>query len=83
LTGIRIGIILQGISATLVGLILGFTASWKLTLVILAFSPVLLLSSKLQAQERMKNRQSESKNKTSLIEQGGQVSNKLDYFICL
>jgi len=83
LTGVRIGIILQSISAVILGLILGFSASWKLSLVILCFSPIMLLSSKLRVQKVNRIRDSNSKAKDSFAEQGGQVLNKLHYFICL
>ncbi|XP_070583540.1 ATP-dependent translocase ABCB1 [Erythrolamprus reginae] len=42
--GDKIGMLIQGISAFLTGFIVGFTKGWKLTLVILAVSPVLGLS---------------------------------------
>jgi ABC-type bacteriocin/lantibiotic exporter with double-glycine peptidase domain len=71
LTGVRIGIILQSISAAALGLIIGFITTWKLTLVVLCFSPVLLLSTKISAQKGSPEKKSKDKN--SFIEQGGQV----------
>jgi uncharacterized membrane protein len=78
LTGIRIGIILQSISAIIIGLIIGFTATWKVTLVILCFSPVMLLSSKISLQKS--STEKKSKEKHSFVEQGGQVSNKFSFY---
>jgi len=71
LTGVRIGIILQGISATITGLIIGFISSWKLTLVTLCFSPIMLLAGKFRGYKEGKG--TRSKTKQSFIEQGGQV----------
>ncbi|CAF4700599.1 unnamed protein product, partial [Rotaria sp. Silwood1] len=70
LTGIRIGIILQSVGAAFTGLIIAFIASWKMTLVVLCFSPVILLAGKVRGQRQGKTGQ--SKNKDSFIEQGGQ-----------
>lgn len=39
-TGLRIGIILQGISSVAVGILMGFAYDWRLTLVSSAFLPV-------------------------------------------
>ncbi|ETE65160.1 hypothetical protein L345_09068, partial [Ophiophagus hannah] len=47
--GEKIGMLIQGISAFLAGFIIGFTEGWKLTLVILAVSPVLGLSAAVWA----------------------------------
>uniref|UniRef100_A0A670ZUK4 ATP binding cassette subfamily B member 4 n=1 Tax=Pseudonaja textilis TaxID=8673 RepID=A0A670ZUK4_PSETE len=47
--GEKIGMLIQGISAFLSGFIVGFTEGWKLTLVILAVSPVLGLSAAVWA----------------------------------
>ncbi|KAM6451004.1 ATP-dependent translocase ABCB1 [Liasis olivaceus] len=47
--GDKIGMLMQGISAFLAGFIVGFTEGWKLTLVILAVSPVLGISAAVWA----------------------------------
>ncbi|XP_015742969.1 multidrug resistance protein 1 [Python bivittatus] len=47
--GDKIGMLMQGISAFLAGFIVGFTEGWKLTLVILAVSPVLGISAAIWA----------------------------------
>ncbi|UJR22125.1 hypothetical protein I4U23_025189 [Adineta vaga] len=70
LTGIRIGTIFQSISAALVGLILGFTTSWKLTLLNLSFSPIIFLSGKLRSQIK----DTKGKNKVTFAEKGGQYA---------
>ncbi|CAF0803419.1 unnamed protein product [Adineta steineri] len=70
MTAIRIGIILQAIGASIVGLIIGFTASWKLTLVSLSFAPITILAGKLRSQ--INNNKKRSKDKVSFAELGGQ-----------
>ncbi|XP_058037982.1 ATP-dependent translocase ABCB1 [Ahaetulla prasina] len=47
--GDKIGMLIQGISAFFTGFIVGFTEGWKLTLVILAVSPVLGISAAVWA----------------------------------
>ena len=55
LTGTRLGIIFQTLSAITLGLILGFTASWQITIVILCFFPLLMLSMKMRAKRTKKD----------------------------
>jgi ABC-type bacteriocin/lantibiotic exporter with double-glycine peptidase domain len=76
LTGVRIGIILQSISAVIVGLVIGFIESWKLTLVVLCFSPVMLLTYKMRARDQVPTG---PKAKESFVEQAGQVISKFYY----
>jgi len=83
LTGVRIGIIIQSISAVILGFIIGFSASWKLSIVIVCFSPIMLLSGKLRAQKIQPAAEKKTKGDGSFIEQGGQVLNKLQQFIYL
>lgn len=47
--GDKIGIFFQSLAAFFTGFIIGFTRGWKLTLVILAISPVLGVSAALWA----------------------------------
>ena len=42
--GSKIGMFLQAISTMLVGFIMGFAYGWKLTLVIIAVSPLLVIA---------------------------------------
>lgn len=79
LTGIRVGIVLQSISAVVLGLALGFTASWKITLVILSFSPLILLLGQTGSKKGIQDKK--SKNKDSFIEQGGQVGKRRNGFL--
>ncbi|CAH0578089.1 unnamed protein product [Chrysodeixis includens] len=59
-TGLRIGIILQGVSSVVIGVVMGFIFNWKLTLVSTAFLPLMIgsiwfegiMSRKSQADER-------------------------------
>lgn len=43
-TGLRIGLILQGISSVVIGFILAMSYSWKLTLVATVFLPLVSIS---------------------------------------
>ncbi|CAF0803457.1 unnamed protein product [Adineta steineri] len=70
MTGIRIGIIFQSIGASITGLIIGFTASWKLTLVNLSFAPIIILAGKLRS--HIEDNDKRSKDKISFAELGGQ-----------
>ncbi len=79
MTGIRAGIILQAISAATVALIFGFIASWKLTLVVLCYSPIMILSGKIRVRKAPES--AKSKDKNSFVEQGGQVLNKRHYLV--
>ncbi|CAN6689574.1 unnamed protein product [Malus baccata var. baccata] len=49
LVGDALALIVQNIATIIAGLIIGFTANWKLTLVVLAVSPLMLLQGTLQA----------------------------------
>ena len=71
MTGIRLSVILQALSATITALAVAFTGGWKLTLVVLCFSPLMLLTGILQGKKQ--NDIANSKDKGSLVEQGGQV----------
>ena len=71
LTGVRIGIILQALSAFVAALIIAFSAGWQLTLIILCFIPPMIMMGKIQGQKHAKAGQAKSKG--SLTEQGSQV----------
>ena len=47
--GTKIGMFLQAITVVLVGFIMGFVYGWKLTLVIIAISPLLMIAGGLMA----------------------------------
>ena len=47
--GQKIGMFLQAIAIVLVGFIMGFVYGWKLTLVIIAVSPLLVIAGGLMA----------------------------------
>ncbi|CAF3496524.1 unnamed protein product [Rotaria sp. Silwood1] len=72
LTGVRIGIIFQAISAVITALIISFLSSWKLTLVVSCFSPLIIFTNKFQGQKQRKT--TELTDETSFIEQGGQYA---------
>lgn len=71
MTGVRIGTIFQSIGAAATGLIIAFSVNWKLTLVILTFTPVIIIAGKFRSQ--MKEKKEQLKGKGSFVEQGGQV----------
>ncbi len=82
MTGIRIGIIFQSIGAAVVGLAIGFSVSWNLSLVVLCFAPVVFISTKLRAQKSGQTGQ--RKEKPLFAEEGGQVMNKTVLFnVCM
>ncbi|CAF4190129.1 unnamed protein product [Rotaria magnacalcarata] len=70
MTGVRIGIILQAISAMVTALVIAFSTGWKLSLVVLCFFPLVLFSGKLQGQKQGKA--GKEKGKGTFSEQGGQ-----------
>ena len=47
--GTKIGMFLQAITIVLVGFIMGFVYGWKLTLVIIAISPLLMIAGGIMA----------------------------------
>ncbi|CAB3235149.1 unnamed protein product [Arctia plantaginis] len=60
-TGLRIGIILQGISSVAVGILMGFGYDWRLTLVSSAFLPVMVGSIWLEGRMSQKSQSDEQK----------------------
>jgi ABC-type bacteriocin/lantibiotic exporter with double-glycine peptidase domain len=71
-TGSRIGVILQAISALMIGIILAFTYSWKMTLVSLVSVPVVFagvfLESKVISGQGLKEKTAlEAATKVTLI----------------
>ena len=71
MTGTRLSLMLQALSATITALAVAFTAGWKLTLVVLCFVPLMLLTGILQGKKQYDV--ARSNDKGSLVEQGGQV----------
>jgi ATP-binding cassette subfamily B (MDR/TAP) protein 1 len=47
-TGDRLGVLLQASSSLITGVIVAFTASWRLALVMLAMLPLLMIAGRLQ-----------------------------------
>ena len=70
--------IFQSISGVILGIVLGCLASWKLTLVILCFSPILILAGNIRGRKVAKTGQ--SKEKDTFAKQGGQVFKKSHHF---
>lgn len=78
MTGVRIGIILQAISAAVTALAIAFPSSWKLSFIVLCFIPLMILTGKIRGQKQGKAGQ--SRDKDSLTEQAGKVlTNKIKY----
>ncbi len=71
MTGVRIGIILQAISALVTALIIAFSAGWKLSLIVLCFVPLMMAMGKFQRKKQ--GSADKTKDKGSFTEQGGQV----------
>ena len=75
MTGARVGLILQTTGTTITALIVAFTAGWKLTLVILCITPLIILSGKVQSLQHASDKRTNKKSvKLSFVEQGSQVS---------
>ncbi|CAF3949500.1 unnamed protein product [Rotaria sordida] len=70
MTGVRIGIILQVLSATITCLAIAFSVGWKLTFVVICFVPLILFTGILHG--RKQSNIAQSKDKNSFTEQGGQ-----------
>ena len=71
MTGVRIGIILQALSATITALAVAFSAGWKLTFIVICFVPLIIFSGILQGKKQSTSAQ--SKDNGYFAEQGGQV----------
>lgn len=71
MTGLRIGIILQALSAMITALAIAFSSGWKLAFIIICFIPVIIFTGILQGKRQNKAKQ--EKFKGSFAEQGGQV----------
>ncbi|CAF1188857.1 unnamed protein product [Adineta steineri] len=72
LTGLHIGIIMQGFSTLAACFTIGFISSWKFTLVLSCFIPVLFFSSKLQGQRQ--GNISKTQDKDLYSEHGGKCA---------
>jgi ABC-type bacteriocin/lantibiotic exporter with double-glycine peptidase domain len=71
LTGVRIGIILQALSATVTALAIAFSAGWKLSFVVLCFVPFMVFTGLIRGKKQ--GNAGQSKAIGSFTEQGGQV----------
>lgn len=71
MTGFRIGIMLQALSAIITALTIAFSSGWKLSFIIICFIPLIIFSGILQGKKQSKANQ--AKVKGSYTEQGGQV----------
>ena len=70
----RIGIILQAVSAIVTALGIAFDSGWKLTLVIICFIPLMMFSGVIQG--RKQGNAGTTKDKGSFTEQGGEVGTR-------
>ncbi len=83
MTGARVGLILQTTGTTITALIIAFTAGWKLTLVILCITPLIILSGKVQSLQNTTNNKTNLNKKSanlSFVEQGSQVCRIIQLF---
>ncbi|CAD5121588.1 DgyrCDS10086 [Dimorphilus gyrociliatus] len=69
-TGSRLGIIIQSFGTLGIGIILGFVYNWKLTLVLLAFVPFLILGGSMEMVVMMGIQGKSNKN----LEEAGKIS---------
>jgi FtsH-binding integral membrane protein len=65
-------VLFSSLGAVILALIVSFMAGWKLTLVVLCFTPLLILSGYLQG--RTQSKAGQSKTAKSFAEEGGRVS---------
>lgn len=65
-------VLFSSLGAVILALIVAFMAGWKLTLVVLCFTPLLILSGYLQG--RTQSKAGQSKTAKSFAEEGGRVS---------
>ncbi|CAF3318570.1 unnamed protein product [Rotaria sp. Silwood2] len=72
LTGARLNGLVASLGALIFALIVAFMAGWKLTLVVLCFTPLLIFSGYLQGQTQSKAGQ--SKTAKSFAEEGGRYA---------
>ncbi|CAF0793637.1 unnamed protein product [Rotaria sordida] len=72
LTGVRLNAFVSSLGTTIFALIVAFMAGWKLTLVVLCFTPLLIFSGYLQGQTQSKAGQ--SKTAKSFAEEGGRYA---------
>jgi ABC-type bacteriocin/lantibiotic exporter with double-glycine peptidase domain len=68
-------VLFSSLGAVILTLIVAFMAGWKLTLVVLCFTPLLILSGYLQG--RTQSKAGQSKTAKSFAEEGGRVSSSI------
>ena len=69
-TGARVGSMIMSLAALGTGVIIGFVYSWKLTLLVLAFMPMIAIAGLIE----MKILQGTANSGKSALEQAGKVS---------
>ena len=74
-TGATFGAILNAIGAVVTALVISFTAGWKLTLVILCFTPLMVFTGIIQGPQ-VSQAAGKKKTSTSDAEDGGKVCRK-------
>jgi ABC-type multidrug transport system fused ATPase/permease subunit len=79
LTGVTFSLIFNAIGALVTALVISFEAGWKLTLVVLCFTPLIIFTGMIQGQQMSNTRQ--KKSSASNAEEGGKVC--VDVYICL
>ncbi|CAF2623577.1 unnamed protein product [Rotaria sp. Silwood2] len=72
MTGVRIGILFQALSALVTALVIAFMSGWKLTFVVLCFVPLITFAGKMQGKKQSKA--GKSNGKDSFSELGGQYA---------
>lgn len=78
LSGVRLGIIFTAVGAAICTISIAFSAEWRLTIIVLLFTPFLIFSGKLQGRKLNNSKTSGDNGKISWAEKGGMV--KFIYF---
>ena len=68
-------VLFSSLGALIFALVVAFVAGWKLTFVVLCFTPLLILSGYLQG--RTQSKAGQSKTAKSFAEEGGRVSSSI------
>lgn len=69
LVGTYLGSIAQSLSSFIVGIIIAFTASWKLTLITLGMSPLLILSGLIEGKMMMGTKDKETEEQNNFLQE--------------
>jgi len=83
LSGLRMGVIFNGVGAIICALTISFLAGWKLTLVVLLFTPLMMFSAMLQGKRMNKTKIPNDKRAKSVTWAGKGGMVKISFFLFL